>query len=51
MKIFNFETVNSIPALSHTDKNLLVISDLHLGLEKTMTFKGNYIPQNQLKQM
>lgn len=51
MKILDFETVDSIPALYLPGQKLLVISDLHLGLEKTMTFKGNYIPQNQLKQM
>jgi putative SbcD/Mre11-related phosphoesterase len=51
MKIFEFETVDSIPAVFLPEADLLVISDLHLGLEKTMTFKGNYIPQNQLEQM
>lgn len=51
MKIFDFETVDSLPALYDPENNLLVISDLHLGLEKTMTAKGNYVPQNQLEEM
>lgn len=48
MKIFDFETVDSLPALYDPENNLLVISDLHLGLEKTMTSKGNYVPSSQL---
>ncbi|MFT4892923.1 MAG: putative SbcD/Mre11-related phosphoesterase [Candidatus Nanohaloarchaea archaeon] len=51
MKIFDFQLLDSIPALYLPEAELLVISDLHLGLEKTMTFKGNYIPQNQLEEM
>lgn len=51
MKILNFELLENIPAVFFPENDLLVISDLHLGLEKTMTFKGNYIPQNQLEQM
>ncbi|MFB6209402.1 MAG: metallophosphoesterase [Candidatus Nanohaloarchaea archaeon] len=51
MEILGFQTVNSLPALYHPDLDLLVISDLHLGLEKTMTFRGNYIPQHQLQQV
>lgn len=48
MKIFDFETVNNLPGLFDPEKDLLVISDLHLGLEKTMTSKGNYVPTSQL---
>lgn len=48
MKIFDFETVDSLPALYDPEHDLLVISDLHLGLEKTMTSKGNYVPSSQL---
>lgn len=51
MKVFRFQTVDSLPILYDQELDLLVISDLHLGLEKTMTAKGNYIPQNQLKRM
>ena len=48
MKILDFETVDSLPALYDPENDLLVISDLHLGLEKTMTSKGNYVPSSQL---
>lgn len=51
MKILEFETVDSLPALYHPGMDLVVISDLHLGLEKTMTFRGNYVPQHQLEQV
>ncbi|PSH01401.1 MAG: hypothetical protein BRC27_02315, partial [Nanohaloarchaea archaeon SW_10_44_10] len=51
MKVFKFQIVDSLPAIYDERKDLLVISDLHLGLEKTMTAKGNYIPQNQLDTM
>lgn len=48
MNIKNFETVSSIPALYHREMELLVISDLHLGLEGGMSAKGSYVPQFQL---
>lgn len=51
MKILDFETVDSLPALYDPASDLLVISDLHLGLEKTMTSKGNYIPSSQLERI
>ncbi|PSH02000.1 MAG: hypothetical protein BRC26_02650, partial [Nanohaloarchaea archaeon QH_8_44_6] len=51
MKVFKFQIVDSLPAIYDERTDLLVISDLHLGLEKTMTAKGNYIPQNQLDTM
>jgi len=51
MKILDFETVDSLPALYDPENDLLVVSDLHLGLEKTMTSKGNYVPSSQLARM
>lgn len=51
MKIQNFETVSSIPALYHRELELVVISDLHLGLEGGMSAKGSYIPQFQLDEL
>lgn len=51
MKVFRFQIVDSLPILYDEELDLLVIADLHLGLEKTMTAKGNYIPQNQLDMM
>jgi len=51
MKVFRFQIVSSLPAIYDDRTDLLIISDLHLGLEKTMTAKGNYIPQNQLDTM
>lgn len=51
MKIREFQTVSSIPALYHEGLDLAVISDLHLGLEGGMTAKGSYVPQIQLDQL
>ena len=51
MQIFGFETVDSLPALYLEEGDLLVLSDLHLGMEKTMTFRGNYIPRHQLERI
>lgn len=48
MKTLDYETVDSLPALYDPENDLLVIADLHLGLEKTMTSKGNYVPPSQL---
>ncbi len=48
MKIFDFETVDSLPALYHPGLDLLALSDLHLGLEGSMTYEGSYVPQFQL---
>jgi putative SbcD/Mre11-related phosphoesterase len=49
MNIFGFKTVDGKPALYHPEMDLIVISDLHLGLEGSMTSKGSYIPQFQLE--
>ena len=51
MEIFNFETVGSLPALYHEELDLLAISDVHLGLEGTMTADGNYVPKFQLEEL
>jgi len=51
MKVLNFETVSSIPALYHQGLDLIVISDLHLGLEGGMTSKGSYVPEFQLDEL
>lgn len=51
MKVLNFETVSSIPCLYHEELDLIVISDLHLGLEGGMTSKGSYVPEVQLEKM
>ncbi len=48
MEIHGFQTVKNLPCLYHPELDLLVISDLHLGLEATMTSKGNYVPRHQL---
>lgn len=49
MKIFDFETVKSFPCLYHPDLDLIVLSDLHLGLEGSVSHQGNYVPQFQLE--
>lgn len=51
MEIFDFKTVDSLPTLYHSELDILVISDLHLGLEKSMTFKGSYVPKFQLEDL
>lgn len=51
MKIFSFETVDSLPVLYNPDLDLLVVSDIHLGLEGTMTADGNYVPKFQLEEL
>jgi len=51
MKIFSFETVDSLPLLYHPELDLLVVSDIHLGLEGTMTADGNYVPKFQLDEL
>jgi putative SbcD/Mre11-related phosphoesterase len=47
-EFFGFETVDSIPCLYQRDLDMLVISDLHLGLEGSMTSEGSYVPKFQL---
>ncbi len=51
MDIEGFKTVDSIPGLYRPEQDLLVISDLHLGLEGSMTFDGNYVPKHQLEKL
>ena len=48
MEFLGFETVDSIPCVYHQELDLLVISDLHLGLEGSMTSEGSYVPKFQL---
>jgi len=50
-KIFNFEIINNLPALYNKKDDLIVISDLHLGLEGSMTYKGSYVPEFQLDEI
>ena len=49
MDILGFQTVDNKPALYHLEMDLVVISDIHLGLEGSMTSKGSYVPQFQLE--
>lgn len=49
MKIKRFETVDNIPALYDEELDILVISDLHLGLEGSMTSEGSYVPKFNLE--
>ena len=49
MEFFGFETVDSIPCIYHEKLDLLVLSDLHLGLEGSMTSEGSYVPKFQLQ--
>lgn len=51
MNIFEFKIVDSLPALYHEELDLAVISDLHLGLEGSMTRDGNYVPKHQLNEL
>lgn len=51
MKVFDFEIVDSLPCLYQKDLDLLVISDVHLGLEGSVTSKGGYVPKFQLEEI
>lgn len=51
MDILGFKTIDEKPGLYHPETDLLVISDLHLGLESSMTTKGSYVPQFQLEDL
>ncbi|MFB6144351.1 MAG: metallophosphoesterase [Candidatus Nanohaloarchaea archaeon] len=51
MKIFDFKTVDSLPCLYLRETDLLVVSDLHLGLEESLTKDGNYVPRHQIEQI
>ncbi len=43
------EIVDNLPAVYHQEENAVIISDLHLGLEKSITYDGGYVPQFQLE--
>lgn len=45
MNVKGFQTIESIPAIYHPELDMLVLSDLHLGLEGSMTAKGSYVPK------
>ena len=49
MEFQNFQNIGSQPALYNTELDILVIGDLHLGLEGSMTSKGSYVPKFQLE--
>lgn len=49
MEIFDFKTVDSLPCLYLESSSLLVVSDLHLGLEESLTKDGNYVPKHQME--
>lgn len=49
MEIKGFKTVDSLPCLYHPEMDLLVLSDIHLGLEGSVTSEGGYVPKFQLE--
>jgi len=49
MDFKGFQNVNQLPAIYNSDIDLLVLADLHLGLEGSMTSKGSYVPKFQLE--
>ncbi|NMJ77310.1 hypothetical protein GLU64_02780 [Nanohaloarchaea archaeon] len=49
MEINGFETVNSLPCLYNSNLDILALSDIHLGLEGSVTSKGGYVPKFQLE--
>lgn len=48
MDLFGFKLHNNIPCMYTESTDLLILSDLHLGLEGSMTSNGSYIPKVQL---
>lgn len=52
MKIFDkFEIVEPYPALYFQEEDVVIVSDLHLGLESLMASSGVYFPKFQLDEM
>ncbi len=51
MEILDFKTVDSLPLLYHPELDIIVLSDLHLGLEGSVTSEGGYVPQFQLEEL
>ncbi len=52
MKLYDrFEIIENYPALYMKEKNMLVIADLHLGLESLMADSGMLMPKVQLSQL
>ncbi len=49
MEILGFETIDSLPLLYRPELDMIIISDLHLGLEGSVTYEGGYVPQFQLE--
>lgn len=49
MEIFDFKTIDSLPCLYFKENDLLMVSDLHLGLEESLTKDGNYVPKHQME--
>jgi putative SbcD/Mre11-related phosphoesterase len=49
--VTEFKFVNSYPAVHFPEIDLVAIADLHLGLEGSMTSRGNYVPEFQLEQV
>ena len=47
----DFEIIDSKPAIYLPKIDLIAIADLHLGLEASMTSRGNYIPEFQLEDL
>lgn len=51
MKILDFEIIDNLPALYCEKIDSAIITDLHLGLEGSLTSKGNYVPEEQLEEI
>lgn len=49
--VTEFKIIGNYPAVEFPEINIIAISDLHLGLEASMTSRGNYIPEFQLEQV
>ena len=49
--VTDFEILDSLPAIYMPELDLIVLSDLHLGLEASMTSKGNYVPTFHLEEV
>ncbi len=46
-----FEIIDSIPAVYFPEISTVAVSDLHLGLEASMTSNGYYVPEFQLEKV
>lgn len=51
MDIFGFKTIEKFPGLYHPELDMIVIADIHLGTEGSLSSRGSYVPEFQLDEL